>query len=200
VLGVTDAELKLMAGPIVSGGRFSPGGWGSSGRGTALTRGATMSEPSSGGVTTQGRLSTEDVARPGAGSEAGTATDSQPDGRTDTEPDSRTDTEPDSRTDTEPDSRTDMDASPASLLASERREQMIDRWQEIQTAFVDQPQQAVQDADGLVADLMQQLAEGFAAERRQLEAQWSRGDQISTEELRLNLRRYRSFFQRLLSV
>jgi hypothetical protein len=184
VLGATDADLKLMAGPIVSGGRFSPGGWGSSGRGTALTRGATMSELSSGGVTTQGRLSTEDLARSGAESEVGTAGDSQRDGRPDTEPDSRS----------------EMGASPASLLASERREQMIDRWQEIQTAFVDQPQQAVQDADGLVADLMQQLAEGFAAERRQLEAQWSRGDQISTEELRLNLRRYRSFFQRLLSV
>ena len=148
-----------------------------------------MSEPISGGVTTQGRLSTDDLAR------------SRPDTPVTPEsPETKEGPEMAAGTQGGPAARTDVDASPVSLLASERREQMIDRWQEIQTGFVDQPQQAVQDADGLVADLMQQLAEGFAAERRHLEAQWSRGDQISTEELRLNLRRYRSFFQRLLSV
>ena len=74
------------------------------------------------------------------------------------------------------------------------------RWTEVQTGFVDEPRQAVEQADGLVAEMMKQLAEVFADERSKLEEQWSRGDDISTEDLRQALRRYRSFFDRLLSV
>jgi hypothetical protein len=74
------------------------------------------------------------------------------------------------------------------------------RWTEIQTGFVDEPRHAVEQADGMVAEMMKQLAEVFADERSKLEEQWSRGDDISTEDLRQALRRYRSFFDRLLSV
>ncbi len=74
------------------------------------------------------------------------------------------------------------------------------RWEEVQTRFVDEPRGAVEEADGLVANLMQQLAEGFAQERERLEQQWDRGEDISTEDLRVALKRYRSFFQRLLST
>jgi hypothetical protein len=74
------------------------------------------------------------------------------------------------------------------------------RWEEIQVRFVDEPRGAVEDADALVATVMQRLAEGFAQEREQLEAQWGRGEDISTEDLRVALQRYRSFFQRLLST
>lgn len=74
------------------------------------------------------------------------------------------------------------------------------RWSSIQTAFVDEPRRAVEDADNLVASVMKQLAEGFANERSRLEGQWDRGDNVSTEDLRLALRRYRSFFDRLLKV
>jgi hypothetical protein len=74
------------------------------------------------------------------------------------------------------------------------------RWDAIQTGFVDEPRRAVEEADALVAQVMKRLAEVFADERSQLEQQWDRGDQISTEDLRLALRRYRSFFQRLLSL
>ena len=74
------------------------------------------------------------------------------------------------------------------------------RWEEIQTAFVDEPQRAVQEADSLVASVMQRLTDGFARERESLEGQWSRGEDVSTEELRLTLQRYRSFFRRLLSA
>ena len=66
--------------------------------------------------------------------------------------------------------------------------------------FVDEPRGAVEDADALVATVMQKLAEGFAQERERLEAQWGRGEDISTEDLRIALQRYRSFFQRLLST
>ena len=74
------------------------------------------------------------------------------------------------------------------------------RWEEIQTAFVDEPRQAVERADELVAQVMQRLAEGFASERERLEQQWGRGEDISTEDLRVALQRYRAFFQRLLSA
>lgn len=74
------------------------------------------------------------------------------------------------------------------------------RWMDIQVAFVDEPRQAVEKADGLVADSMRRVAEVFAEERARLEGQWDRGDDVSTEDLRLALRRYRTFFSRLLSI
>ena len=74
------------------------------------------------------------------------------------------------------------------------------RWKEVQTAFVDEPRKAVEQADGLVASAMKRLAEVFAEERSGLEEQWDRGDSISTEDLRVALQRYRAFFDRLLSV
>ena len=74
------------------------------------------------------------------------------------------------------------------------------RWESIQTAFVDNPKNAVEEADKLVASAIKRIAEGFANERAKLEGQWSRGEQISTEDLRVVLQRYRSFFSRLLSL
>lgn len=74
------------------------------------------------------------------------------------------------------------------------------RWGNIQTAFVDEPRRAVEDADSLVASLMKKLAEGFANEREKLEKQWDRGEDVSTEDLRIALQRYRSFFDRLLKA
>jgi len=74
------------------------------------------------------------------------------------------------------------------------------RWDKIQTAFVDEPREAVKRADELVASAIKKLAEGFASERERLESAWDKKDDVSTEDLRLALRRYRSFFDRLLSV
>ena len=75
-----------------------------------------------------------------------------------------------------------------------------DRWREIQTGFVDEPRHAVEQADGLVAELMQRLAQNFSEQRNNLEHQWDASDKVSTEELRVALTRYRSFFERLLSI
>jgi hypothetical protein len=72
-------------------------------------------------------------------------------------------------------------------------------WDQVQTSFVDEPRQAVQQADSLVANVVKRIAEQFAAERAKLEDQWSKGDDVSTEDLRQALRRYRSFFDRLLA-
>jgi hypothetical protein len=74
------------------------------------------------------------------------------------------------------------------------------RWQDIQASFVDDPRSAVRGADELVASLMARLAQVFADERGKLEHEWDKGENVSTEDLRIALRRYRSFFDRLLSV
>jgi hypothetical protein len=88
----------------------------------------------------------------------------------------------------------------AQLLESHEMQRILGQWKDIQAAFVDEPRKSVQDADALVAELMQRLAQTFASEREQLESQWAGGDDVSTEDLRRNLRRYRSFFERLLAA
>ena len=93
-----------------------------------------------------------------------------------------------------------MDDRPSALFVNDELNGYRTRWSAIQTGFVDEPRRAVEEADTLVAELMKRLAEGFAEERRQLESQWERSDKVSTEDLRLAMRRYRSFFERLLSV
>jgi len=74
------------------------------------------------------------------------------------------------------------------------------QWNDVQARFVDDPQEAVQTADGLVAELMQSLARGFSEHKGRLESAWQSGDNPDTEELRQALQRYRSFFDRLLST
>ncbi|WP_240748860.1 hypothetical protein [Mycobacterium paragordonae] len=74
------------------------------------------------------------------------------------------------------------------------------RWAGVQAAFVDDPKDCVQKADVLVSDLVDQLTTGFAQARSRLEEQWSRGEEASTEDLRLALMHYREFFERLLAV
>ncbi len=86
------------------------------------------------------------------------------------------------------------------LFSQDESKQLYAKWDAVQVGFVDEPRQAVERADSLVAGAMKRLAEVFAEERARLEGQWDRGDNVSTEELRLALRRYRAFFGRLLSV
>jgi hypothetical protein len=88
----------------------------------------------------------------------------------------------------------------APLFPNQELEELRTRWSKVQTAFVDEPRSAVQQADGLVAAAMKRLAEVFAEERSKLEQQWDRGDNVSTEDLRIALQRYRTFFQRLLAI
>lgn len=88
----------------------------------------------------------------------------------------------------------------APLLSSDEAKDLHTRWDTIQAGFVDEPRQAVEKADNLVAESIKRLADMFAEERAKLEGQWDRGDNVSTEDLRIALRRYRSFFNRLLSI
>lgn len=74
------------------------------------------------------------------------------------------------------------------------------RWDDVQARFVDDPRGTVKDADALVNDVMQQLTQTFTDERSSLESQWSEGKDASTEDLRVAMQRYRSFFARLLAA
>jgi hypothetical protein len=86
------------------------------------------------------------------------------------------------------------------LFAANDAQDFRSRWERVQTGFVDEPRKAVEQADELVANAIKRLAEVFAGERQKLEAEWDKNDNVSTEDLRVALRRYRSFFDRLLSV
>lgn len=86
------------------------------------------------------------------------------------------------------------------LFSPDEAKEFRSRWDAIQVGFVDEPRHAVEQADNLVASTIKRLAEVFAEERQKLEDQWGRGESVSTEDLRLALRRYRAFFGRLLSV
>ena len=92
-------------------------------------------------------------------------------------------------------------AQPSTPLFDESETQKFRAdWVAIQTQFVDDPRNAVKQADELVAATMKRLAEVFAGERDNLEREWDRGEDVSTEDLRIALQRYRAFFDRLLSV
>jgi hypothetical protein len=91
-------------------------------------------------------------------------------------------------------------SEPMPLFSESEMEDFRSRWSKVQTGFVDAPRTTVEEADKLVAAVMQRLAEGFANERSALEKQWDSGDNVSTEDLRLALQRYRSFFGRLLKL
>ena len=92
----------------------------------------------------------------------------------------------------------DADLEP--LFAADVERDFRTRWRDIQSGFVDEPRSAVERADALVAQLMQRLAQSFSEQRKNLEKQWEESEKVSTEELRVALTRYRSFFERLLSI
>ncbi len=89
---------------------------------------------------------------------------------------------------------------PAALFPDHEASEMRGRWDDIQASFVDQPRKAVEQADQLVATAIQRLAQSFSDERGRLEGQWAKGKDVNTEDLRVALQRYRSFFTRLLSI
>ena len=91
------------------------------------------------------------------------------------------------------------DAHPSQLFPDNELNELRARWDKAQIGFVDEPRAAVEQADSLVATVVKRIAEQFAAERADLEHQWDRGSEVSTEDLRQAIRRYRSFFDRLLA-
>jgi hypothetical protein len=134
-------------------------------------------------------LSTEDIA---AGSEnQNISRNSEIDPRNDVERDA-------GRAEGKSDQARARDLVP--LFSGDAVQDYRSRWNSLQTGFVDEPRRAVKEADELVAQVIKDLAETFADEKGKLERQWDQGDKVSTEDLRLVLQRYRSFFERFLSV
>ena len=91
-------------------------------------------------------------------------------------------------------------AGSGTLLSTQQAEELRTKWNNIQANFVDQPRKAVEDADNLVAGAIKQIEDGFAAQRANLEKKWQGGNDVSTEDLRVSLQRYRDFFDHLLSL
>ncbi|MFV5996083.1 hypothetical protein ACNPQM_27635 [Streptomyces sp. NPDC056231] len=163
------------------------------------------SEAGNRGDATDAGLSTEDLARPrddrdtGRGTPSTTAGDAPP-------PTAAADNAAENAASTRPAAGTPGSSAPEQaqenepLLGPEEAEAFQAKWQAVQTAFVDDPQDAVRTADALVAEVMQTLARSFASRKEGLESQWGRGEEVLTEDLRIALQRYRSFFNRLLST
>src|SRR5579862_9489105 len=95
------------------------------------------------------------------------------------------------RRETQPATTNTLDNETIALLPADFAQDLRSRWDRIQAGFVDEPRAAVQQADELVASAIKRLAEGFAEARSNLEGQWSRGDEVNTEELRIALQKYR---------
>jgi hypothetical protein len=95
------------------------------------------------------------------------------------------------------DERREEDFAP--LFENNEAEEFRTKWLDIQSRFVDDPSVSVKDADDLVADVIKNITRSFADKRMSLESQWNGGD-VSTEDLRMAMKRYRSFFNRLLSL
>ena len=102
--------------------------------------------------------------------------------------------------DKEPETVDRAAAAPESmpLFSEAQLEDFRSRWSNLQIRFVDEPRRAVEDADKLVTSVIQRLVDDLSNERSELEKQWDRADSVSTEDLRITLQRYRSFFDRLL--
>ena len=86
------------------------------------------------------------------------------------------------------------------MFAAEEGDRLRGEWEAVQAAFVDDPRAAVQRAGALVSEVVQNLTESFTTAQSRLEQQWSQGEDVSTEDLRQALHRYRSFFERLLRL
>jgi hypothetical protein len=94
----------------------------------------------------------------------------------------------------------DRDQADTQLFEDTDAESFRDRWQQVQSRFVDDPRGAVADADALVSDVTQTLTTRFADQRSGLERQWSEGEDVQTEDLRQTMQRYRTLFERLLAA
>lgn len=147
---------------------------------------------------------TEDIMNSGAGGEEqaplypGEATSERPGGLRDDEPAGTAGTEESADpADTREDVAADTEEP---LLGTADTEEYRKKWSDIQGRFVDDPQDAVRSADTLVAEVMQDLAASFSTRKQGLEGQWGRGEQVATEDLRVALQHYRSFFNRLLKT
>lgn len=127
------------------------------------------------------------------------------------DPDDEFAADPEFDTDPRSEARSDQASAPVAAGAASQRPRfnplfpedelrgLRSHWDRVQSSFVDEPRAAVEQADSLVADMFARISAQFASERKRLEKQWDRGEDIDTEELRQALKGYRAFFDRLLA-
>jgi hypothetical protein len=116
-----------------------------------------------------------------------------------TEPRAETRTEERVR-ETQTPSTTTLEEELVPLFEEESAKKFRTRWLAIQSKFVDDPRDSVKQADDLVSDIIKSVTMNFADRRISLEKQWNSGENVSTEDMRVALKRYRSFFERLLTL
>ncbi len=112
--------------------------------------------------------------------------------------DTNAETSPDAEADTGTEADTETDPDRPRIISQDGAIAFRRRWEDIELSFVDEPRDSVRHADELVEGVVREITEVFGRERQHLEGQWDRGDQVSTEDLRIALQRYRAFFERLL--
>ncbi|MGW8764431.1 hypothetical protein ACWGN5_18195 [Streptomyces sp. NPDC055815] len=193
------ADVDAEAG--AGAGTDTRGGLGIGTRGTdSDTRDVGTDTDARGGLGIGTRGTDSDTRDVGTDTDTRTDTDARTD--TDTRADTRTDTDTarDTGADTERAEGAGAEEESPRLLDADDEETFRTSWREIQSRFVDDPREAVHDADALVTDVIRKLADTFADRKKDLEGQWSEGEDVDTESLRMALRQYRSFFNRLLTT
>jgi hypothetical protein len=98
------------------------------------------------------------------------------------------------------DTRDDSGQEGVAVMEADEVQDLRDRWIAIQSAFIDEPRRSVAEADRLVGDVTDRIVRSFEDERARLEEIWESGEDITTEDLRVTLQRYRAFFDRLLTI
>ena len=136
----------------------------------------------------------------GADPLAGTGARRQRSGAVTTTADTTTDAFTDTTTGTSAGAQAVADSADARAIDDADVATMTQRWREIQAGFVDEPRRAVQDADALVSEVLDQMTQRLAEQCRRLESSWQNGERASTEDLRVSMQGYRVLFERLLSV
>lgn len=91
------------------------------------------------------------------------------------------------------------ESKPLTWLKSEEVDELKSRWNMIQVQFVDEPRKSVEQADALVEEVLKRINQAFTDQRAALDEQWVNHEEISTEDLRVTLQSYRSFFNRFLA-
>ncbi|GAB4106158.1 hypothetical protein GCM10028790_51770 [Micromonospora taraxaci] len=85
----------------------------------------------------------------------------------------------------------------ATLLDADTAQGFRDRWRDVQLRFVDDPHAAAGEAQSLVEEAIQALSSALAAQKNTLGG-WQDAGSADTEQLRMAVRNYRDFLDRVL--
>ena len=90
-----------------------------------------------------------------------------------------------------------MPSDAATLFEADAAQGFRDRWRDVQLRFVDDPRAAAGEAQSLVEEAIRALSEALAAQKEKLGG-WQGAGEADTEQLRVAVRQYRDFLDRVL--